>query len=230
MRRRHGWDRRMRRHVAIIRPRCAMALGSGLAVVWLLGWSLLLGEVREPAEGPLPVNDLLAQSTSRFAAPKDTDLARLVEGYRTDWERVSGLVFSGMHWKQSVVVYINRASDVYRHNHRAYLEEFRRAEEDEDDPESVPAYRTYPRGTVILKEAFRIADDQEATPLNLRLMVKREAGFDSDLGDWEFIQIAADGALIIRGTSENPASRALCTDCHVNMKHRDFAYHTAGGP
>ncbi|QTD48431.1 cytochrome P460 family protein [Sulfidibacter corallicola] len=220
----------MRWHVAIIRPRCAMALGTGLALTWLLGWSLLSGEIQEPAEGPLPVNDLLAQSSSRFAAPKDTDLARLVEGYRTDWERVSGLVFSGMHWQQSVVVYVNRASDVYRHNRQAYLEEFQRAGEDEDDPESAPTYRTYPRGTVILKEAFRIADGQSATPLNLSLMVKREAGFDSALGDWEFIQIAAEGDLIIRGTSENPASRALCTDCHLNMKHRDFVYHTAGGP
>jgi len=73
----------------------------------------------------------------------------------------------------------------------------------------------FPRGTIILKEKFL---DSEGKQTELFTgMVKREAGFNSECGDWEFFTLSSDATKITsRGKLEK------CMDCHVEYKDRDY--------
>jgi hypothetical protein len=73
----------------------------------------------------------------------------------------------------------------------------------------------FPEGTIVLKEKF-----SDATGTNTELftgMVKREAGYNPECGDWEFFTLPGDASKISqRGKIEN------CMECHVGYKDSDF--------
>lgn len=73
----------------------------------------------------------------------------------------------------------------------------------------------FPVGSVIVKEKF--AREKRDEPELLTVMVKRERGFNPQVGDWEFMATNGAGTRVdARGRLES------CQACHVAMKDRDF--------
>jgi hypothetical protein len=74
---------------------------------------------------------------------------------------------------------------------------------------------TYPVGTVILKQKFL---DGAGTKTDFYTgMRKREAGYNPELGDWEFFALDLTGETVIaRGKIES------CMDCHSKYAKTDF--------
>jgi hypothetical protein len=75
----------------------------------------------------------------------------------------------------------------------------------------------FPVGTVIVKE--KLADPKATTPELMTVMVKREKGYDSDAGDWEYLVVSGDGTKIQRqGKLEN------CRSCHLKVKEYGYVF------
>jgi len=75
----------------------------------------------------------------------------------------------------------------------------------------------FPQGSVIVKQKLPTKDS--TSPELLTVMIKREAGFNPENGDWEYM--AVDGAgkqVLARGKLEN------CQACHTTVKDVDFVY------
>lgn len=76
-------------------------------------------------------------------------------------------------------------------------------------------YETFPVGTVLLKEKFDPRDPGH--PELFTGMLKREAGFAAEEGDWEYFTL--DGA--ITGVTARGKLRA-CVECHRGYRQSDF--------
>lgn len=211
-----------------------MEHGSNKFVVPILGTLLLVffGVVlaQEPSqstgsENKVPQN-LISSRESPFATPKDERLASVIADYRAQWFRMTGLNFSGMHWNQSVMVFLNQDPKTYRHNHFEYLRRFQEDLDEELDADELKPYRFYQPGTVLVKENFYTLANEPVTPVSLTIMIKHDPGYDPENGDWEYIQISAAGDTIVADKADNPAVKALCSDCHRNMADRDYLFHT----
>jgi hypothetical protein len=75
----------------------------------------------------------------------------------------------------------------------------------------------FPQGSIILKEKLPAKDS--TSPELLTVMLKREAGFNPDTGDWEYLVFDGAGKQVqARGRLEN------CQGCHTMMAHTDFVY------
>jgi hypothetical protein len=77
----------------------------------------------------------------------------------------------------------------------------------------------YPVGSMIVKEKLASADSTK--PELLTAMIKREAGYNPESGDWEYLVL--DGAaseIVERG------KLTRCSGCHQAYKHRDFITRT----
>src|SRR6185295_7654566 len=73
----------------------------------------------------------------------------------------------------------------------------------------------YPEGTVILKQKFT---DREATQSELFTgMRKREAGYNAEVGDWEFFTLDGAGKEVT-----SSGKMESCVDCHKPYKATDF--------
>ena len=112
----------------------------------------------------------------------------------------------------------------------------RHPEEERRGPHFVPAVRYYanpsgyaavaettgpvPVGTTVVKEKFR-KDDEPASAV--AAMVKREAGYDPEFGDWEYVysRRTDDGTWATeRGKLDN------CRACHHGAKETDYLFRT----
>ena len=76
----------------------------------------------------------------------------------------------------------------------------------------------YPVGTIVVKETFRPADGQPGRLAGVTVMVKRDAGYDPDHGDWEYLNLSA--GLRIRSAG---ALRA-CYECHIAATASDYIF------
>ncbi|MBX7223592.1 MAG: cytochrome P460 family protein [Blastocatellia bacterium] len=75
----------------------------------------------------------------------------------------------------------------------------------------------FPLGSVVVKEKLPTAES--TTPELLTVMVKREAGFNPECGDWEFFVFDGKGSQVQgRGKIET------CQTCHRLQKEEDFLY------
>jgi len=77
----------------------------------------------------------------------------------------------------------------------------------------------YPVGSMIVKE--KLATAESTTPELLTAMIKREAGYNPDGGDWEY--------LVLDGTASEIVERGKltrCSSCHQPYQHRDFVTRT----
>lgn len=75
----------------------------------------------------------------------------------------------------------------------------------------------FPNGSIIVKEKLVAVDNPD--PELLTVMIKRAAGFNPELGDWEFLVTSGDGQLIqARGRLEN------CQRCHSSQSSEDFVF------
>lgn len=74
---------------------------------------------------------------------------------------------------------------------------------------------TFPEGTIVLKEKF-----SDASGTNTELftgMIKREAGYNPECGNWEFFTLPGDASKIsMRGKIQD------CMECHEEFKSSDF--------
>ncbi len=76
-----------------------------------------------------------------------------------------------------------------------------------------------PEKSIVVKEKFATADDTE--PVALGVMIKREAGYDPDGGNWEYAYLNGPNfSQVTRGPLEN------CRSCHANQASADFLFRT----
>lgn len=149
--------------------------------------------------------------------------------YRSKFKRISSFEKSALHWNLGIVIYCNTCLKAYLNNYIEFLREF---EADEDEEEELKLeYKTYPVGTVIVKDHFQLnaahfvdSSAIPSAPSTIAVMVKKEKGFDPTHGDWLYGYFGADGKMIASGKAANPAVKALCSDCHNNIKERDYIF------
>jgi hypothetical protein len=144
--------------------------------------------------------------------------------YRTDWTRLSGFQYSGLHWKQFIVIYINQDEKIYANNYRENLRYYEELEELDEDELVEPRYKKYSPGTIVLKENFAVENGSPGLPISVTMMIKREKAFDTKHGDWEYVQFDPQGNIAISGKASDPAVNAVCSSCHVNIEERDFIF------
>lgn len=77
--------------------------------------------------------------------------------------------------------------------------------------------QTFPQGSVIVKE--KIGSYLGGKALLYTIMRKREAGFNPDLGDWEFAVVGPDGKDI-----QERGKLANCQSCHRPKRDSDFVF------
>ncbi|HEY0320457.1 MAG TPA: cytochrome P460 family protein [Pyrinomonadaceae bacterium] len=73
----------------------------------------------------------------------------------------------------------------------------------------------FPQGSVIVKE--KLMTKESTSPELLTVMIKREAGFNPDNGDWEYMSLNGTGKEVqARGRLES------CQACHMMVKDTDY--------
>ncbi len=83
----------------------------------------------------------------------------------------------------------------------------------------------YPAGSIILQSKFSITKDQTVLGFHYTAdwftgMLKREAGYNPDCGDWEFFVLSGDvQSVLARGKIDS------CIQCHSDYKATDFVTH-----
>ena len=76
-----------------------------------------------------------------------------------------------------------------------------------------------PEKSVVVKEKFATADDN--APVALGVMIKREAGYDPEGGNWEYAYLNGPNfSQVIRGRLDN------CRSCHASQAKADFLFRT----
>jgi hypothetical protein len=76
----------------------------------------------------------------------------------------------------------------------------------------------FPKGAVIVKRKFD-ASSQNSTPILSTIMIKREAGYNPEAGDWEFAVVSGDGKNV-----EAKGKLGNCMGCHVSRRETDFVF------
>jgi hypothetical protein len=75
----------------------------------------------------------------------------------------------------------------------------------------------FPVGSVIVKE--KLPDKSSQSPELLTVMIKREKGFNSSSGDWEYMVVDGKGESVTeRGKLEN------CQSCHLTIPQSDYIF------
>lgn len=77
----------------------------------------------------------------------------------------------------------------------------------------------FPVGTIIVKEKFRLPEGGELTFTALGIMIKREAGFNPEGGDWEYIYWEPPDAPVT-----GVAQMAHCQSCHIEQRDTDSVF------
>lgn len=77
----------------------------------------------------------------------------------------------------------------------------------------------FPVGTVIVKE--KLSSPESQNPELLTVMIKRDKGFNPEVGDWEFMTLDGAATLVTaRGKLQN------CQTCHLDYEKSDFVTRT----
>ena len=76
---------------------------------------------------------------------------------------------------------------------------------------------SFPKGSVIVKE--KLPSQESNSPELLTVMIKREQGYNTENGDWEYMALDGDGKEVrARGKLEK------CQACHQTAKYGDYVY------
>lgn len=75
----------------------------------------------------------------------------------------------------------------------------------------------FPEGSIIVREKFLKKDD--ANPELLAVMIKRQKGFKSASGDWEYLLLDGDLSKV-----RSRSAKGVCNDCHLQQKDHDFVF------
>lgn len=142
--------------------------------------------------------------------PDDTQMVgdKLIAGYK-QWTRVNP---QPERMAAQVSVLCGRPTPTDPHSDKyitVYVNEMgRHAMMEEKTP-------SFPQGSVIVKE--KLTTPKSTTPELLTVMVKRERGYNSESGDWEYMVFDGAGQSIQeRGKLEN------CQSCHLMDKNTDY--------
>lgn len=150
--------------------------------------------------------------------------------YRSNWRRLSGFELSSLHWNQFVAVFINQSEEIYRNNYIEYLrssqDDWDDEDEDEEETETTSQFKAYPVGTIVAKEGFDSSEGKPGNATFISIMRKREKGFDSANGDWEYLQFDANGQTLLKGKATQTNVQTQCAACHVNVADRDYVFST----
>ncbi len=76
----------------------------------------------------------------------------------------------------------------------------------------------FPEGSIIVKESYKNKNGSKGDLSNLTIMVKRESGYSSDYGDWEFIMAKPDGTITSQGRLKS------CISCHRKGADKDYTF------
>lgn len=153
-----------------------------------------------------------------------------ISGYQ-NWEVVNPFGLSGLHWNQVVRIFMNSNLQVYRNNHQQFLNTYMSDSFFNDEAGTTEkegsTFQEYPPGTILVKENYMLGEaGGRGEPSTLTVMIKRKPGFDPGSGDWEFIQSAAEGKVLLRGGARKRAVNAACVQCHAHMQERDYIFST----
>ena len=149
--------------------------------------------------------------------------------YRNHYKRLSGFEFSGLHWDNFVKVYANNDKSVYRKNYFEFIRFINYDEDDDDDDDEIGInilYQEYPVGAVVIKENYSSVNGRPNKAMSLTIMKKMKQGFDTKNGDWLYIQTSTNGKIILEGDHNNKTVAAACSNCHLNIKERDYIFST----
>lgn len=139
-----------------------------------------------------------------------------IRGYRK-WHRVNAVPVL-MDRDTAARCYVSDAelkaiaSDPHGHNYfTVYVNPI--GQETMTDPKKI----IYPVGSIIVKE--KLPSKTSKSPELLTVMVKRQKGFNSANGDWEFLGLNGTATKI-----EGRGKLANCQSCHVSQKENDYVY------
>jgi len=89
---------------------------------------------------------------------------------------------------------------------------------------SLQAGEKMAKGSILAKDSFTAKKDGTILPGALFLMEKLDRGVKPEYGDWRYIMILPDGALL--GDSEGANSKAMvfCHGCHAAAQSTDYLF------
>ena len=76
----------------------------------------------------------------------------------------------------------------------------------------------FPEGSIIVKESYKNKSGSKGAMDNLTIMVKRESGYSSEYGDWEYIMAKPDGTITKQGRL------SMCIGCHSKSQDKDYTF------
>ena len=79
----------------------------------------------------------------------------------------------------------------------------------------------YPVGSIIVKESYKAEGGAKGGLSNSTIMIKRESGYDSENGDWEYAMLTAKGKVQSQG------ALGTCTGCHSAAADSDYVFTNA---
>ena len=75
----------------------------------------------------------------------------------------------------------------------------------------------FPQGSVIVKE--KLANKDSTAPELLTVMIKREAGYNPENGDWEYMALDGTGKEV-----RSSGRLESCQSCHMMVKDTDYVF------
>ena len=79
-------------------------------------------------------------------------------------------------------------------------------------------------GAILAKDSFTIKKDGTLLPGALFLMEKLEAGAKADYGDWRYIMVLPDGAVLGDSEGANAEAMQFCHGCHTAVQSTDYLF------
>ena len=76
----------------------------------------------------------------------------------------------------------------------------------------------FPVGSILVKNSFKDDGGQMGDLADITVMIKREAGYDPDNGDWEYMMLSDTMQVRAQGAINN------CIACHTAAAANDYAF------
>jgi len=170
----------------------------------------------------------LLEITSDLKLPPK--LENELNGPIQNWARLTGFEFSGLHWNNFIIIFVNKNPEIYTYNYAQYIKNFTDEGWDEDlDDNLEPDFSGYEEGTVFLKKHYSAQNGRPAGGHLITIMKKMNSGYDSNFGDWKYYWIdGITGKMIQEGNSKNESLYKSCIECHANIADRDYIFSTFG--
>ncbi len=80
------------------------------------------------------------------------------------------------------------------------------------------------KGAIIAKDSFTAKKDGTLLPGALFLMEKLDSGVKAEYGDWRYVMVLPDGAVLGDSEGANAQSMHFCHTCHVAVKSTDYLF------